>query len=174
MNAFLAERAQTPAPSRQSPRVTANTSSTRTSASTAELVKTAAPSARFPKRKRTRQTKLSLTRVRRNERSGNAPFRSERRRSAPASAPPRAFAVPAPASASGTPWLPSLIRADKTSQTVDIFSAAQYNLNAPTGRVPLAQLDRASGYGPEGRGFESLMVRQLKRSARPVVLIKEA
>ena len=26
--------------------------------------------------------------------------------------------------------------------------------------VPVAQLDRASGYGPEGRGFESLQVRQ--------------
>ncbi len=29
--------------------------------------------------------------------------------------------------------------------------------------VPLAQLDRASGYGPEGQGFESLMVRQPSR-----------
>ena len=28
--------------------------------------------------------------------------------------------------------------------------------------VALAQLDRASGYGPEGRGFESLMLRQEK------------
>ena len=27
--------------------------------------------------------------------------------------------------------------------------------------VPVAQLDRASGYGPEGRGFESLQVRQI-------------
>ncbi len=26
--------------------------------------------------------------------------------------------------------------------------------------VALAQLDRASGYGPEGQGFESLMLRQ--------------
>ena len=26
--------------------------------------------------------------------------------------------------------------------------------------APLAQLDRASGYGPEGRGFESLGARQ--------------
>ena len=26
-----------------------------------------------------------------------------------------------------------------------------------SGYAPLAQLDRASGYGPEGRGFESLM-----------------
>ena len=26
-------------------------------------------------------------------------------------------------------------------------------------QVALAQLDRASGYGPEGRGFESLMLR---------------
>ena len=29
-----------------------------------------------------------------------------------------------------------------------LFGARQY--------APLAQLDRASGYGPEGRGFESL------------------
>ncbi len=29
--------------------------------------------------------------------------------------------------------------------------------------VALAQLDRASGYGPEGQGFESLMLRQIKR-----------
>ena len=27
-------------------------------------------------------------------------------------------------------------------------------------QVPLAQLDRVSGYEPEGRGFESLRVRQ--------------
>ena len=27
-------------------------------------------------------------------------------------------------------------------------------------RVPLAQLDRASGYGPEGLGFESSMARR--------------
>ena len=31
--------------------------------------------------------------------------------------------------------------------------------DAPKERVALAQLDRASGYGPEGRGFESLMLR---------------
>ena len=29
-------------------------------------------------------------------------------------------------------------------------------LSERTGYAPLAQLDRASGYGPEGRGFESL------------------
>ena len=29
-----------------------------------------------------------------------------------------------------------------------------------TGHAPLAQLDRASGYGPEGRGFESLRAYQ--------------
>ena len=28
--------------------------------------------------------------------------------------------------------------------------------------APLAQLDRASGYGPEGRGFESLTAYQTK------------
>ena len=28
------------------------------------------------------------------------------------------------------------------------------------GHAPLAQLDRASGYGPEGRGFESLTAYQ--------------
>ncbi len=31
--------------------------------------------------------------------------------------------------------------------------------------APLAQLDRASGYGPEGRGFESLTARQ--KDAKP-------
>ena len=30
--------------------------------------------------------------------------------------------------------------------------------------MPLAQLDRASGYGPEGRGFESFMARQKKET----------
>ena len=29
-------------------------------------------------------------------------------------------------------------------------------MSCPRGHAPLAQLDRASGYGPEGRGFESL------------------
>ena len=29
-------------------------------------------------------------------------------------------------------------------------------------RVPVAQLDRASGYGPEGSGFESLQVRHIR------------
>ena len=33
-------------------------------------------------------------------------------------------------------------------------------------RAPLAQLDRASGYGPEGRGFESLTAYQ-KKSCNP-------
>ena len=33
-----------------------------------------------------------------------------------------------------------------------LFGARQY--------APLAQLDRASGYGPEGRGFESLTAYQ--------------
>ena len=40
---------------------------------------------------------------------------------------------------------------------------------------PLAQLDRASGYGPEGRGFESLKVRhrgRSKRIERPLLLQK--
>ena len=32
-------------------------------------------------------------------------------------------------------------------------------------RAPLAQLDRVSGYGPEGRGFESLKACQMKRSS---------
>lgn len=32
--------------------------------------------------------------------------------------------------------------------------------------VPVAQLDRASGYGPEGSGFESLQVRQFRGVAR--------
>ena len=31
-------------------------------------------------------------------------------------------------------------------------------------RAPLAQLDRVSGYGPEGRGFESLKACQMQRS----------
>ena len=30
--------------------------------------------------------------------------------------------------------------------------------------VALAQLDRASGYGPEGQGFESLMLRQFDKT----------
>ncbi len=33
-------------------------------------------------------------------------------------------------------------------------------LSERTGYAPLAQLDRASGYGPEGRGFESLRAYQ--------------
>ena len=33
--------------------------------------------------------------------------------------------------------------------------------------APLAQLDRVSGYGPEGRGFESLKACQNKRSSQP-------
>ena len=33
-------------------------------------------------------------------------------------------------------------------------------LSGRTGCAPLAQLDRASGYGPEGRGFESLRAYQ--------------
>ena len=36
-------------------------------------------------------------------------------------------------------------------------------LSAGTGDAPLAQLDRASGYGPEGRGFESLTAYQRDR-----------
>ena len=35
-----------------------------------------------------------------------------------------------------------------------------------SGNAPLAQLDRVSGYGPEGRGFESLKACQNKRSSR--------
>ena len=34
--------------------------------------------------------------------------------------------------------------------------------------APLAQLDRASGYGPEGRGFESLGARCIKDVTRAV------
>ena len=36
-------------------------------------------------------------------------------------------------------------------------------LSVRTGNAPLAQLDRASGYGPEGRGFESLTAYQKPR-----------
>ena len=50
MNAFLAERARTPAPCRLSPKATASMSSMRMSASTAARAKTAAPSARSPRR----------------------------------------------------------------------------------------------------------------------------
>ena len=32
---------------------------------------------------------------------------------------------------------------------------------------PLAQLDRASGYGPEGQGFESLMLRHENLQTNP-------
>ena len=34
-------------------------------------------------------------------------------------------------------------------------------LSGRTESAPLAQLDRASGYGPEGRGFESLRAYQV-------------
>ena len=36
--------------------------------------------------------------------------------------------------------------------------------------APLAQLDRASGYGPEGRGFESLGARCTRDLPLPVVM----
>ncbi len=53
-----------------------------------------------------------------------------------------------------------------TRGSKQLTSAGGRNIivNAPRGDVPLAQLDRASGYGPEGRGFESLMVRQRHRT----------
>ena len=53
-----------------------------------------------------------------------------------------------------------------TRGSKQLTSAGERNIivNAPRGDVPLAQLDRASGYGPEGRGFESLMVRQRHRT----------
>ena len=35
-------------------------------------------------------------------------------------------------------------------------------MRVETTHVPLAQLDRAFGYGPKGRGFESLKARQQK------------
>ena len=38
-------------------------------------------------------------------------------------------------------------------KNIDIFKIIVYNL---TRKAPIAQLDRASGYGPEGLGFESL------------------
>ena len=47
------------------------------------------------------------------------------------------------------------------AKTVDNARPLHYNRCAEN-RVALAQLDRASGYGPEGRGFESLMLRQVK------------
>lgn len=34
--------------------------------------------------------------------------------------------------------------------------------------APLAQLDRASGYGPEGRGFESLTAYQERKVLKPL------
>ena len=59
-------------------------------------------------------------------------------------------------------------RAATAKPSKQLTSREQRNIivNAPTERVPLAQLDRASGYGPEGRGFESLMVRQRHRQSR--------
>ena len=36
--------------------------------------------------------------------------------------------------------------------------------------APLAQLDRASGYGPEGRGFESLTAYHLEEKPATVVV----
>ena len=59
-------------------------------------------------------------------------------------------------------------RAATAKPSKQLTSREQRNIivNAPTERVPLAQLDRASGYGPEGRGFESLMVRQRHRRSR--------
>ena len=47
------------------------------------------------------------------------------------------------------------------AKTVDNARPLHYN-RCTENRVALAQLDRASGYGPEGRGFESLMLRQVK------------
>ena len=41
-------------------------------------------------------------------------------------------------------------------------------LHEEIGHAPLAQLDRASGYGPEGRGFESLRAYQQKGLKREV------
>ena len=35
-----------------------------------------------------------------------------------------------------------------------------YDIKVVKRQAPLAQLDRASGYGPEGRGFESLTAYQ--------------
>lgn len=46
-------------------------------------------------------------------------------------------------------------------QTVDKCFFDNYNYYAIQSNVPLAQLDRASGYGPEGWGFDSLRVHHL-------------
>ena len=45
------------------------------------------------------------------------------------------------------------------SVSLDNFRLLRYN-NKARKIAPLAQLDRAFGYGPEGRGFESLRARQ--------------
>ena len=39
-----------------------------------------------------------------------------------------------------------------------------YKLSVESQFAPLAQLDRASGYGPEGQGFESLTACQLNKT----------
>ena len=49
-------------------------------------------------------------------------------------------------------YLPSRLQFCSTRRVLHIFIS----------NVPLAQLDRVSGYEPEGRGFDSLRVRQLK------------
>ena len=52
-------------------------------------------------------------------------------------------------------------------QIVDKTVFGNYNDYAQR-HVPLAQLDRASGYGPEGQGFESLMVRHSLSYTNPI------
>ena len=51
---------------------------------------------------------------------------------------------------------------DFFEKTLDFFEKKCYNSKV-LGYVPLAQLDRASDYGSEGRGFESSAARQKNR-----------
>ena len=52
------------------------------------------------------------------------------------------------------------------SVSLDIFGWLRYN-NKARKIAPLAQLDRAFGYGPEGRGFESLRARHVGAKSAP-------
>ncbi len=49
-------------------------------------------------------------------------------------------------------------------QPSKLVARVRFPSPAPENSVALAQLDRASGYGPEGRGFESSKLHHLKQA----------
>ncbi len=53
-------------------------------------------------------------------------------------------------------------------KSLDTTKGQGYNSQAERKHASLAQLDRASGYGPEGRGFEFSMAHQIL----PISLMK--